>query len=424
MADGGWRVESMASEVEGKSGEELEASGRGRQAAVGRAEQASSSAGKMTAADKIVAARGASASGESAGGRTTASETVIAASETVIGRQRRALLPLSAGGRLRRALLILSAILVAATLVSLYVGYQRLDFAALSRDETARTVFFQLRLPRVVMAAIVGASLGVVGAALQAMFRNPLAEPLTLGVSGGGALGASLALALGAGARVAGLPLIFVAAFAGAGVAVSVVYRLARTGAVVLPGALLLAGVVVNLIAAAGVVVIQYFADYSRALQILRWTIGSLDVVGFDLVWRMLLFLVPGWLALLFLARDLHLLAVDEETAASLGVNVRRTERMVYAASSLVVGVTVAVGGTIGFVGLIVPHAVRLLFGEDVRVVLPCSLLLGASFLMLADAVARSVLGIGELPVGAITALAGGPVFLLLLRRQQRYTTM
>ena len=330
----------------------------------------------------------------------------------------------AAGVRLRRALLILLGALTVATLVALWVGYQPLDLEALRTDETARTVFFQLRLPRVLMAGIVGASLAMVGAALQALFRNPLAEPLTLGVSGGGAMGASIAIAFGFGAKVAGLPLVFIAAFIGAGLAVLAVYRLARTGAVVLPGALLLAGVVVNLIAAAGVVIIQYFADYSRALQILRWTIGSLDVVGFELIWRMLIFLVPGWVILFALARDLHLLAVDEETAASLGVNVRRSERLVYAASSLIVGVTVAIGGTIGFVGLIVPHAVRLLFGEDVRVVLPCSFLLGAAFLMLADAAARTVLGVGELPVGAITALAGGPVFLWLLRRQQRYTAM
>ncbi|MBA3242142.1 MAG: iron ABC transporter permease [Acidobacteria bacterium] len=330
----------------------------------------------------------------------------------------------SAGVRLRRALLLLSGVLLGATLLALWAGYQRLDVAALASDERARMVFFQLRLPRVVMAGIVGASLAMVGAALQALFRNPLAEPLTLGVSGGGALGASIAIAFGMGSRLAGLPVIFVAAFLGAGAAVMVVYRLARTGGTVLPGALLLAGVVMNTIAAAGVIIIQYFADYSRALQILRWTIGSLDVVGFDLVWRMLLFLVPGWVILLAMARDLHLLAVDEETAASLGVNVRRSERLVYAAASLIVGVTVAVGGTIGFVGLIVPHAVRLLFGEDVRLVLPCSFVLGAAFLMLADTIARTVLGAGELPVGAITAIAGGPVFLLLLRRQQRYSAM
>ncbi|MGH9943218.1 MAG: FecCD family ABC transporter permease [Pyrinomonadaceae bacterium] len=331
----------------------------------------------------------------------------------------------SSGSRLPRALLILSAALVCATCVALWVGYAPISLAALRNDETTRTLFFRLRLPRVLMAGMVGASLAMVGAALQALFRNPLAEPLTLGVSGGGALGASVAIAFGAGAQVAGVPLVFLASFAGAGAAVFVVYRLARTpGAVVMPGALLLAGVVLNFVTASFVIIIQYLADYSRALQILRWTIGSLDVVGFDLLWRMLLFLVPGWMALILMARDLHLLAIDEETAASLGVNIRRSERLVYAASSLLVGVTVAVGGAIGFVGLIVPHAVRLLFGEDVRVVMPCSFLLGAAFLMLADTIARTALGVAELPVGAITALVGGPVFLWLLRRQQRLAAM
>ena len=314
--------------------------------------------------------------------------------------------------------------LAVSTFVALWAGYAPIKFADLRGDEMSRLLFFRLRLPRVLMAGMVGASLAMVGASLQALFRNPLAEPLTLGVSGGGALGASIAIAFGFGAKVAGVPFIFLAAFAGAGAAMLVVYRLARTGAVVMPGALLLAGVVLNFVAASFVVIIQYFTDYSRALQILRWTIGSLDVVGFDLIWRMLIFLVPGWIILALMARDLHLIALDEETAASLGVNIRRSERLVYAASSLIVGVTVAVGGTIGFVGLIVPHAVRLLFGEDVRVILPCSFLLGAAFLMLADAVARTVLGVGELPVGAITALAGGPVFLWLLRRQQRLAAM
>jgi iron complex transport system permease protein len=344
---------------------------------------------------------------------------VIANERTEIGKRKA-----HGAGRLPRALLLLAVVLLVSTVVALWAGYAPIALRDLRTDETTRVLFFRLRLPRVLMAGMVGASLAMVGTCLQALFRNPLAEPLTLGVSGGGALGASLAIAFGFGAKVAGVPFVFLAAFAGAGAAMLVVYRLARTGAVVMPGALLLAGVVLNFVAASFVVIIQYFTDYSRALQILRWTIGSLDVVGFDLIWRMLLFLVPGWVVLALMARDLHLIALDEETAASLGVNVRRSERLVYAASSLIVGVTVAVGGTIGFVGLIVPHAVRLLFGEDVRVVLPCAFLLGAAFLMLADAVARTILGVGELPVGAITALAGGPVFLWLLRRQQRLAAM
>ena len=327
--------------------------------------------------------------------------------------------------RLRTIVLVLIAVLVASAGIAVCVGYQTIDFHSLQNDPIARAVLFRLRLPRVLMAAIVGASLALVGAALQALFRNPLAEPFTLGVSGGASLGASLAIALGLGINIAGVPIIFVAAFLGAVLSVVVVYRLAHAGGgVMLPGALLLAGVVLNLCASACVLVIQYIADYNRALQILRWLIGSLDVVGFGLIWRMLIFLVPGWLILGAYARDLHLLATGEESAASLGVDVSRTEKIVFIASSLIVGVTVSVGGTIGFVGLIVPHAARLLFGQDVRVLLPASFLLGASFLVLADTFARTAIAPGELPVGAITALLGGPVFLLLLRRQRRYSAM
>jgi iron complex transport system permease protein len=328
------------------------------------------------------------------------------------------------GARLWRAVAALSVLLLLAAAVGLLSGYHNLSFASLKQDEVTRSVFFRLRLPRVILAAVVGATLAAVGAALQALFRNPLADPFTLGVSGGGALGATIAIALGWGARVAGVPLVFLAAFAGAGIAMAVAYGIARSGSMILPGALLLAGVVLNLIAVAGVVMTQYLVDSTRSLQILHWMIGSLDVVGFDILWRMLIFVLPGWLTLMIFARDLQLLAVDEETAASLGVDVRRCERAIYIVSSLLVGVTVAVSGTIGFVGLIVPHAIRLVFGEDVRIVLPCSFLLGASFLILTDAVARTMLQQVELPVGAVTGILGGPVFLWLLRTQQRYTAM
>jgi len=330
------------------------------------------------------------------------------------------------GLRLRVALPLLIIGLIIAFLLGLYVGYQPLSLAALRTDPIARAVFFRLRLPRVVMAGLVGASLAMVGAALQALFRNPLADPFTLGVSGGASLGASVAIAFGVGLNLVGVPFVFIAAFVGASVSVLLVFRLARSeGGTMLPGALLLAGVVLNLSASAGVLVIQYLASYGRALQILRWLIGSLDVVGFDLIWKMLVFLIPGWLVLIAHARDLHLLATGEsDSAASLGVDVRRTERMVFLASSLIVAVTVSVGGAIGFVGLIVPHAARLVFGQDVRVLLPASFLLGAAFLILADTLARVAISPGELPVGAITALLGGPVFLLLLKRQQRYSAM
>jgi iron complex transport system permease protein len=326
--------------------------------------------------------------------------------------------------RFVRALIILTIALAVCALAALYAGGQKIDLSRLGSDHLTRVLFFRLRLPRVVMAALVGASLAIAGAALQALFRNPLADPATLGVSGGGAVGAAIAIAFGFGERVSGVPFVFIAAFAGSMAAFLVVHRISRGGSVLLPGALLLAGVVVNLIASAAVLTIQYVTDPSRALEILRWIIGSLDVVGFDIIWRMLIFLVPCWLLLLAFARDLHLLAMGEDTAGSLGVNVRRCEVWIHLICSLLVGVTVAVGGSIAFVGLIVPHAVRLLFGEDVRIVLPGSILLGAAFLIAADMVARTVLAPNELPVGAITALLGGPAFLWLLHRRQRYSAL
>ncbi|MBV8572491.1 MAG: iron ABC transporter permease [Acidobacteriaceae bacterium] len=332
--------------------------------------------------------------------------------------------PVASRHKLVRVLALLAIFLLASIVISLWTGYQPITWASLRTDEMTRSIFFRLRLPRMMMAAIIGATLACVGAALQALFRNPLAEPLTLGVSGGGALGASLAIAFGWGARVAGMPVVFIAAFAGALASISIVYRLAKAGSMVVPGSLLLAGIVINLVANAGVLTMQYTVDQTRSLQILRWLVGALDVVGFSVIWQMLVFLIPGWVVLLFVSRDLNLLAVDEQSAASLGVNVPRVERTVYLVSSLLVGVTVAVGGSIGFVGLVVPHIARLLFGQDTRFALPSSLLIGASFLMLADALARSVMGAGELPVGAVTAMLGGPFFLWLMHRQQRFSVL
>jgi len=333
-----------------------------------------------------------------------------------------AAIPLRA--KLARALAILTAILAASFVLALIIGRQHIDFRAVLSDPFARTLFFRLRLPRVLMGLLIGASLSVVGAALQALFRNPLADPYTLGVQGGGALGASIAIALGWSARVLGIPLVFLASFAGAMLAVFLVKTIASSGMVLLPGALLLSGVVVNLVAGAAVLTIQYIADPDAALRILRWIIGSLDVVGMEPISTMFFLLAPAWLALLALSRQLHLMAIDEDTAATLGVNVARCETLVHVLCSFIVGVTVAMGGAIGFVGLIVPHAVRMMFGEDLRIVLPGSLLLGAAFLVLADALARSVLPSSELPVGAITGLLGGPVFLWLLRRRQQYAAM
>jgi len=326
--------------------------------------------------------------------------------------------------RLYVTLAVLTILLAVMVLGALCVGTQTIHLRAVFADPTAHALFFRLRLPRVLMAAMIGASLAIVGAALQALFRNPLADPFILGVSGGGAVGAGIAIAFGIGTVVGGVPFIFLAAFCGALISVFVVYRIAKRGRAVFPGVLLLAGVVVNLIASAAVLILELFVDPARAQQILRWTAGSLDVVGFATITQTAVFLLPAWGALLALAGKLHLLAIDEETAITLGVNVKRSEMYIHLICSLLVGVSAAVGGAVGFVGLIIPHAVRLVFGEDLRIVLPGSLLLGASFLVAADTLARTVLTSAELPVGAVTALVGGPAFLWLLRRRQRYSVL
>lgn len=333
-------------------------------------------------------------------------------------------LPAPARTRLVATLAILTVFLMIAVIVALMVGRQRVDLFHVMSDPFSRTLFFRLRLPRVLMGVLIGGSLAVTGGALQALFRNPLADPYTLGVSGGGALGASLAIAMGWSASVAGVPLVFVASFAGAMLAVSLVRVIARTGTVVLPGALLLSGVVLNLVSFAAVTTIQYVVDPNSALRILRWMIGSLDVVGLEPIGNMFLLLTPAWVGLLMLSRQLHLVAIDEETAGTLGVNVARCEAIVHLLCSFIVGIAVAAGGAIGFVGLIVPYIVRIIFGEDLRIVLPGSLLMGAAFLVLADALARTVLPSSELPVGAITGLMGGPVFLWLLHRRQQYAVL
>ena len=332
--------------------------------------------------------------------------------------------PLSLRARVTWTVGALTLVLLAALAVALAAGRQHVDFANVLSDPFSRTLFFRLRLPRVLMGALIGASLSLAGAALQALFRNPLAEPFTLGVSGGGALGGSVAIALGWTARFLGVPMIYLASFAGAILSVLVVKAIARSGAIVMPGALLLAGVVVNLIASAAIIVVQYVVEPASALRILRWIVGSLDTIGIEPVRLMFLLLAPAWVCLLFFSSRLHLIAIDADTAATLGVNVRRSEAAVHVLCSFLVGVAVAAGGAIGFVGLVVPHAVRMMFGEDLRIVMPGSLLLGAAFLVLMDALARVVLASGELPVGAVTGLLGGPAFLWLLHRRQRYSVL
>ncbi|HZR79725.1 MAG TPA: iron ABC transporter permease [Candidatus Binatia bacterium] len=334
-----------------------------------------------------------------------------------------------AGGAL--ALHATGASLLAVTmLAALAIGPVALDPIAAWRaasDDPAHIILVGARAPRILLAALVGGALGVGGASLQALLRNPLACPHVLGISGGAALlgiVAMIATPLASASALLGgqaaLMLVPAAAFAGGLVTAALVQEVAAATGRVSPYTLLLTGVVFNAFAAAVITFINTLADFYRSSGILSWVVGTVTVRGGAWTVVAAATLAAGLVLLLASARDLNALALGDEGAASLGVDVDRTRRHVYLAVALLVAGAVPVSGMIGFVGLIVPHVVRLAVGSDQRRVLPGSLWGGAVFLVAADTVARSVLGATELPVGVITALSGGPFFLYLLRRQGR----
>lgn len=283
-------------------------------------------------------------------------------------------------------------------------------------DPAALTIVRELRLPRALLGVLVGGSLAMAGATFQAILRNPLAEPYILGISGGASVGAVLVLALGlAGETSWALPL---AAFAGALVAIVLVFRVATaSGRAMDVRVLLLAGVVVGAFFSACIAFILSVSDARTVQSAVLWIMGSLAGAGWRDVMLTAVYSLPAAVVLLSLARPLNLMAIGEETAQYLGTDVERVKRLSLAVAALLTAAGVAVAGVIGFVGLVVPHAVRLLVGSDHRVLLPLSFLAGAAFLTFADLAARLVLAPTEVPIGVITAFVGVPFFLLLLRR-------
>jgi iron complex transport system permease protein len=309
----------------------------------------------------------------------------------------------------------LAAVLLGIALGAAPLGPHDLVLGLLGRgEETATAIVWSLRLPRVALGLVVGGVLAVSGAALQALVRNPLADPYLLGLSGGAGLGAVLALAAGVVSAWA-LP---AAAFVGALVAMLVVYRLAVVAGGGLDSRiLLLAGVVVGAFAGALLSGVLAVSEASQVKTATLWLMGGLGGVGWPGVIALTVYAAPAVAVLVAEARSLNLLALGEEPAQHLGADVARTKRRVYVAASLLAAASVAAAGMIGFVGLVVPHAIRLLKGHDHRVLLPAAFLLGGTFLVLADTLARTAFAPVELPVGVVTAVVGVPIFAVLLRR-------
>lgn len=335
--------------------------------------------------------------------------------------------------RFRRVLVALSAGLVAAFLLGVAVGSVWVSpvstvrlvawkFGLADRPEdvtrAAEVIVFQLRLPRVLLAAIVGAALAASGAVFQGLFRNALADPAIIGVSSGAALGAILVIVtVGAGAL--GAFAVPVAAFAGATGTAFVVYRLARIGPTVHVATLLLAGIAIAAVISSLMSLTMSFSG-EEIRDIYSWLLGGLVAQG----WRSIAIVLPvvglGVAGAAMVAHELNLVALGEERAAQLGVEVDRLKRRAITVGALLAAGAVSVAGVIGFVGLMTPHLLRLVIGADHRRLLPASVLGGAILLILADLIARTALAPSELPVGVITALLGGPFFLFLLRRSGR----
>jgi len=280
-------------------------------------------------------------------------------------------------------------------------------------------VFWMLRVPRVMVSFLVGAALALCGMTFQALFRNPLATPFTLGVSSGASFGAALCMSVGAAVSLGGMSSVSLFAFGGACLAVLVVYMLSRVRKSFSVMTLLLAGVAVNFFFSALVLFLQYFADFVDSRLIVLWLMGGLNVVGFGPVWEVIPFCAAGGAVMLLHARELNLLSLGEEIAASRGVETGRVKKVLFFATSFTVGGVVAVAGPVGFVGMMVPHMMRRLAGADHRVLGPACILGGGIFLSACDTLARVVLPHAEIPVGVVTALLGGPFFLWLLLRYE-----
>ena len=331
--------------------------------------------------------------------------------------------------RIVRVCILLLAFLAGVSILSLLAGPASIGTTAVLKGILAaihfpgvstpltdeeRTILYSIRIPRVLLAGLVGAALSCAGVVFQALLRNPLADPYVLGISGGAAVGAISAIVIGLGSLPFGIPGL---AFTGGLLSILLVWGLSGATGDRRTDRMLLAGIIVNAFFSALIMFLVSTAGGEQIHSVVFWLMGDLAMAGERDIWLAALFLAAGFAVMFFHARDLNILITGEGTALQLGIPVQRTRMILLVSASLVTGAAVSVSGVIGFVGLVVPHIVRMRFGSDHRLLLPASLLFGSAFLMAADTVARIVLAPAELPVGVITALCGAPYFAYLMKR-------
>lgn len=287
-------------------------------------------------------------------------------------------------------------------------------------DSVDKTIFFQIRLPRILGAIMVGSALAASGTVLQDIFSNPLADPFITGVSSGAAFGAALSIVLGLGSALFGLNSIIAVAFFGGILSVALSFLVAGKSSN--SAMFLLAGVTVTFLNSAGVAFLTVLAG-DRLPALVFWLMGGLETISWAELAPTAPIIIIGLAGMLYFSRDLNAMLFGEEQAKSLGVNTERVKIILVALTTLVTATAVSITGIIGFVGLIIPHVMRLVVGSDHRILLPSSMITGASFLLISDTVARTIMLPIEIPVGVVTAVVGGPFFIYLLRRQRRFIT-
>lgn len=318
----------------------------------------------------------------------------------------------------RWVLFIFVLLSLAVLLGAPFVGMTRVSLSGVfgtEADALQSAVFWRIRLPRVLTAFLAGSGLALSGMAFQALFRNPLATPFTLGVSGGAAFGAAVYMRLGLALTLPGLSGTTGAAFGGALLVIFLAYGLTRLQGGFATETLLLAGVALSYFLSSMILALQYSASLHDSFRLVRWLMGGLGLVDYDAVFTLFPLVATGATVLFLLRSEMNLLLLGDDLAMSRGMELQRTRLLLFFAVSLMVGGIVAVCGPIGFVGMMVPHICRLLVGTDHRLLFPASFLLGGAFLTLCDTGARMLFAPAEIPVGVITALLGGPFFLLLL---------
>lgn len=318
-------------------------------------------------------------------------------------------------------LLALAFVSIGSLFVAPMLGLEYVSLSELwkSPDSIDAKILRDIRIPRVLTAFAVGAALALSGMTYQAMFRNPLATPFTLGIASGASLGAALYLLLGLTFVILAISGVTIAALLGSLFAASLVYGLTRLKRGFSTATLLLAGVAVSFFFSSLILFIQYLSGYANSFRIIRWMMGSLDLAGYDGLMNMLPFVSVGVLVVLISSHELNLLATGDDIATSRGVDVNRIKKRLFIATSLMVGGVVAMCGPIGFIGMITPHICRLLVGSNHRILIVATVLFGGTFLLVCDTLARTLIAPVEIPVGVITAMVGGPFFIILLLKKR-----